>query len=410
MPELMARHATSVPVDVPPAGPLQGVRVFDASSVIMGPYATQILADFGAEVICVEERTGDTNRHMGPPQVAPGLSAGVLNLLRNKRNVCLDLKHPAGREAFLRIAATCDVVVTNLRPGPLARLGLDDAAIRAVRPDVIFCRAQGWPSDSEYADRPAYDDVIQAACGICAAAEIQTGRPAMAPTLVADKVSGLTIANAVLAALFHRARTGEGQSIEVPMIDALVAFTLVEHGNHAIPVPPIGPGGYGRVLAPERHPYATLDGWLAVLPYSASNYRDLFRAGGRDDLLDDPRIATKASRNEHSGALYAEVRPIIATRTTAFWVEYCEAHDIPAGAVRSIDEIVAELPVITHPIAGEYHHIPPPVRWSGFPEQPPRPAPRPGEHSREILAGVGYTAEEISALHEAGAVPILDPV
>ena len=402
----------AVPMDPEPtnaattvAGPLAGVRVLDASSVIMGPYATQIMGDLGADVICVEDRNGDTNRIMGPPQVVPGLSGIALNLLRNKRNVCLDLKHPEGRAVFLRIAATCDVVVTNLRPGPLARLGIDDAAIRAVRPDVIFCRAQGWPADGAFGDRPAYDDVIQAACGIAHTFQLQNGVPALTPSLVADKVSGLTIVTAVLAALFHRERTGEGQSIEIPMIDALTSFTLVEHGNLAIPEPAIGPAGYPRITSPHRQPCRTTDGWLAVLPYSASNFDDIFRVGGRDDLVDDPRVRTAASRNAHAGELYAEVAPIIATRSTEFWVEYCETHDIPAGAVRTLEDIVAELPVVEHPVAGPFHEIPSPARFSRTPPSVRRPAPRLGEHDREVLREVGCTDTEIDALVASGALP-----
>ena len=378
-------------------GPLAGVRVLDLSSAVMGPYATQILGDLGAEVIAVEEASGDTNRIMGPGP-SRGMSGISLNLLRNKRNVCLNLKSEAGRDAFLRIAATCDVLVTNLRPAPLARLRLDYAAIREVRADIVMCQAHGWPSDGADANKPAYDDVIQASAGIADAFERQSGTFALAPTLVADKVGGLTIVYAVLAAMFHRERTGEGQFVEVPMIDALTSFTLVEHGCSAIPDPPLGPAGYPRVLAAERRPYATTDGWVAVLPYSASNYNDLFREGGRLDLIDDPRVLSAAARVANAADLYALIDPIIATRSSEFWIEYCSRHDIPAGAVRSLDDLVAELPVEQHPTLGAYRQIPPPVRFAATPASVRRHAPMLGEHGREVLLEVGLSDDAIDAL------------
>ncbi|MEI7753735.1 MAG: CoA transferase [Actinomycetota bacterium] len=378
-------------------GPLAGVRVLDLSSAVMGPYATQILGDLGAEVIAVEEASGDTNRIMGPGP-SRGMSGISLNLLRNKRNVCLNLKSEAGRDAFLRIAATCDVLVTNLRPAPLARLRLDYAAIREVRADIVMCQAHGWPSDGADANKPAYDDVIQASAGIADAFERQSGTFALAPTLVADKVGGLTIVYAVLAAMFHRERTGEGQFVEVPMIDALTSFTLVEHGCAAIPDPPLGPAGYPRVLAAERRPYATTNGWVAVLPYSASNYNDLFREGGRLDLIDDPRVLSAAARVANAADLYALIDPIIATRSSEFWIEYCSRHDIPAGAVRSLDDLVAELPVEQHPTLGAYRQIPPPVRFAATPASVRRHAPMLGEHGREVLLEVGLSDDAIDAL------------
>ena len=268
-----------------PRGLLDGVRVVDLTSIVMGPLATQILGDLGADVITVEDPRGTLSRVMtaGPE---PGLSGVALNLLRNKRNVVLDLKTEAGREALLEVAATADVLVTNLRPGTLARLRLTYADVAPVRPDIVYCQAQGYPSDSGAADAPAYDDVIQAATGLPDAFRRFGGEPLFAPTLMADKVSGLTIAYAVLAALFHRQRTGEGQHVEVPMVDVMTAFMLVEHAGAATARPPQGPPGYQRILNPERRPQRTQDGWISVLPYTRKNFEDIFRAGGREDLVD----------------------------------------------------------------------------------------------------------------------------
>ena len=386
-----------------PTGPLAGIRVLDLSSVIMGPYATQILGDLGADVICVEDAGGDTNRVMGPgPE--PGLSGVAMNVLRNKRNICLDLKHADGREACLRLAATCDVVITNLRPAPLRRLRLTYDDLVAVRPGLVMCQAHGWASDSMRADQPAYDDIIQSTSGIADAFMLQTGTPMLAPTLVADKVAGLTIAYGVIAALFHRERTGEGQFLEVPMVDALTAFTLVEHGCGAIPEPKLGPAGYPRILSPNRRPFRSTDGWVSVLPYSAANYDDIFRAGGRDDLVGDQRIRTTQIRIASADSLYADVAPIIATRTTAEWIEFCRVHDIPAGAVRTLEELVDELPLEQHPHLGPYRSIPSPVRFRATPASVRRHAPRLGEHGREVLREAGVSDDEVAAWELSGAL------
>ncbi|MFV0524762.1 MAG: CaiB/BaiF CoA transferase family protein [Acidimicrobiales bacterium] len=386
-----------------PTGPLDGVRVLDLSSVVMGPLATQTLGDLGADVISIEGRDGDTNRAMGPGP-APGLSGVAMNLLRNKRSVGLDLKQAAGRDAVLALAATCDVVVTNLRPGPLARLGLTYHEVRAVRPDVVFCRAQGYPGDSDQADAPAYDDIIQSASGVGDLFARQGHEPALLPTLVADKVSGLTIASAVLAALYHRAVSGEGQEVEVPMIDVMRSFVLVEHGSAAIAEPPVGPSGYQRILTPERRPQATSDGWINVLPYAAEHYVDLFTVGGRPELADDERFATRESRIANSGSLYREVARLLRHRTTEEWMEFCRDHAIPATRAATLDELVDALPVVEHPEVGPYRQIPPPIRFGATPASVRRHASRLGQDGPDVLTEIGYTDDQIDRLRESGVL------
>lgn len=378
-------------------GPLDGVRVLDLTSVVMGPLSTQMLGDLGADVITVEDRSGDTNRSMGPGPV-PGFSGVSLNLMRNKRGIALDLKQPDGRQAFLDLAAESDVVITNLRPGPLGRLGLAYDDVRAARSDIVFCQAHGYPSDSPKANAPAYDDIIQSASAIGDLFAQQGHQPSLLPTLVADKVAGLTIASAVLAALFHRASTGEGQHIEVPMIDVMRAFVLVEHGSGAISEPAVGEAGYPRILTPERRPQQTADGWINVLPYTAEHYQSLFRAGGRDDLLNDPRIETRGSRIANSDTLYREVATILAEDTTERWLALCEEEAIPAARSASLAELVEELPTAEHPTAGTYRVIPPPVRYSATPAAVRRPAPTIGQHNREVLSEVGYSEETLDSL------------
>lgn len=387
------------------AGPLDGIRVVDLTSVIMGPYATQILGDLGADVITVEEPRGALNRVMtaGPH---PQLSGVALNLLRNKRNVVLDLKTAAGHAAVMALIGSADVFVTNLRPGPLRRLNLTYSDARSKRPDIVYCQAQGWPADSALADAPAYDDIIQAASGIPDAFRIAHGEPQFVPTIIADKVCGLTMAYAVLAALLNRNATGDGAHLEIPMVDVMTAFTLVEHAGAHTAVPASGSAGYARILNPQRKPQRTLDGWISVLPYSRKNYQDLFHAGGRDDLVEDARIRGARSRVENAGALYGLVAEIVAENTTAQWLRFCVAHDIPAAEIANLDAMVERLPVDTHPQAGRYHVLPQPVRVHGADAGPVVrcPAALPGAHTREVLDELGFDTALIEELANGAAI------
>jgi crotonobetainyl-CoA:carnitine CoA-transferase CaiB-like acyl-CoA transferase len=387
-------------------GPLDGIRVLDLTSVVMGPMATQILGDLGADVITIEAAKGETNRAMGSGP-HPQLSGISLNLLRNKRNVALDLKTDDGRDAALRIAATCDVFVTNLRPAPLARLRLTYDDVRAVREDIVYCQAAGFPSDSDQADEPAYDDIVQAASGI--ADVVRRGSaddvPALLPMILADKVSGLTLTYALLAALFERERSGAGQRIEVPMLDAVSAFVLVEHGAGAIPEPPNRrPAGYERILTPLRRPQRSADGWVQVFPYTGAHYEALFEAAGRDDLAGDERLSTPRGRQANSDLLYTTLASIISAQPTEWWLTFCREHGIPATKVTDLDELVERLPVVEHRVAGEHRQVPPPARFSRTPASVRREAPLVGEHNREVLREVGFSDDEVDGLEASGVL------
>ena len=386
-------------------GPLDGIRVLDLTSVVMGPLGTRILGDLGADVIVVESGYGDRNRAMGPGPHRE-LSGVTLNLMRNKRGVNLDLKQPSGKQACLDLAASCDVFVTNLRPGPLERLGLHYEAIKAVRDDVVFCSAHGYPSDSEMANAPAYDDIVQAASGVGDLFHKAGHEPTLVPTIFADKVSGMAIANAVLAALFHRERTGRGQKVEIPMVDTTRAFLLVEHGAGAIPEPQLSGAGYPRILTTERRPRPTADGWINLLPYDREHYEALFTAGGRDDLVDDERVRTGRNRILHSTTLYRDVAEILPHRTTDEWLAFCDEHGIPASRTVTLDEIVDELPMAEHPLTGPYRVIPPAERFSETPQSVRRPAPLIGEHGRDVLAEIGYGDDRLDELEQSGALGI----
>jgi crotonobetainyl-CoA:carnitine CoA-transferase CaiB-like acyl-CoA transferase len=385
-------------------GLLDGVRVVDLTSIVMGPLATQIFGDLGADVITVEDPRGTLSRVMtaGPHRQLSGVA---LNLLRNKRNVVLDLKTAAGRDALLDVVATADVLVTNLRPGTLSRLRLTYEDVVPVRPDIVYCQAQGYPSDSDAADAPAYDDVIQAGTGLPDAFRLFGGEPLFAPTLMADKVCGLTIAYAVMAALFHRQRTGEGQRVEVPMVDVMTAFMLVEHAGAATARPPQGPPGYQRILNSERRPQRTSDGWISVLPYTRRNFEDIFRAGNREDLATDDRIGSARDRIEHADDLYREVAAILTQRTTLEWLDFCQASDVPASPVPTLDQLVDDLPEDDHPVAGRYKVIPQPVRFSRMSGPTVRrPAALSGQHTDEVMAEVRGTGPDSGA----GAVDTRD--
>lgn len=383
-------------------GPLHGVRVLDLTSVVMGPLATQILGDLGADVITVESRDGDINRTMSSGPVR-GLSGVSLNLLRNKRNVQIDLSRPEGRAAVLRIVTGCDVLVTNLRPASVRRAGLDYSAVAEVRPDIVYCQATGFPSDSPEADKPAFDDIIQAASGVPDLMQLAGLPRALVPMLLADKVCGLVVAYAVIAALFHRERTGQGQRVEIPMLDAMRAFTLVEHGGSAIPQPPRGPSGYPRILTPLRSAVATADGWIALQPHRDEQWIALVLAAGFDDLADDPRLSVRSLWRE-PGFGYATLSRVLATKTTAEWLEFCARHGIPAASAAGLDDVIARLPDAEHPEAGSYKVIPPPARFSATPTTVRRPAPLPGQHTREVLAEAGFTDADIEALLESGVL------
>lgn len=370
-----------------PSGPLSGVRVVDLSRVVMGPFATQVLADQGADVVMIEAAGGDTNRVMGPGP-APEFSGVALNLLRNKRSVSLDLKDADQAAQVRSLVERADVVVATMLPGTLARLGLDYTSVRAINPEVVYCQAQGWAIGSGDEDLPAYDDIIQAAVGVGDMMDRVGSEPALLPTILADKVCGLAIAQAVTAALFHKARTGKGQHVEVPMVQAMTAFMLAEHGAGAIPEPPTPQGdlpatGYPRVMTPERRPQRTKDGWIQILPYHPAHFLKIFVDVGETQLLDDPRFSSLAEAIKHAAELYPLFRAIVPRRTTQEWLDFCRRESIPAVRMATLQDLVDDLPLADHPVAGSYRTLPPTANFSLTPASIRRHAPAIGEHTDE---------------------------
>jgi crotonobetainyl-CoA:carnitine CoA-transferase CaiB-like acyl-CoA transferase len=381
-------------------GPLHGIRVLDLTSVVMGPLATVILGDLGADVITIESARGDTNRRMGPGDV-PGLSDVALNLLRNKRNIALDLKHPGAAEPVRRLVASCDVFVTNLRPAPLERLGLDYPTLRLVRSDLLYCRASGFPSDDPRAEEPAYDDVIQAAAGVPNVVSLSGHEPSLLPTLLADKVSGLTLAYAVMAGLLHRLRTGEGQLVEVPMLDATEAFLMVEHAIGAVRDVE-GPVGYARILTADRRPQRSADGLVVLFPYHPAHWRALLELIGEPDVADDPRLYP--GRRSDTAFSYGLLARVALLKTTSEWLAFCRPQGIPVTDAPDIGTVVRSWPMATHPLVGPYHRSPSPARFSASPATFRREAPQVGEHNVEVMAEIGFTADEIADFQSSGVL------
>jgi crotonobetainyl-CoA:carnitine CoA-transferase CaiB-like acyl-CoA transferase len=381
------------------AGPLGGIRVIELATVIMAPYACQILGDLGAEVIKVEAAGGDHSRVMGGGP-HPQLSGVALNLHRNKLSVQLDLQLPQGRQAFLALLDTADVLVTNLRPKALAKLRLDYDSVGPLRPGLIYCEAHGYSLESGEADQPSYDDIVQAATGIPALAEAATDAVNYLPTIVGDKVAGLTIVYAVLAALLHRATTSHGQRVEVPMFDSVLSFNLVEHLSRG--ATPGQPTGYNRILNPYRRPHRTKDGYIAMLPYSDKSWSDLYHAVGHEHELADPWFQ---KRLENPREAYASLANILLERTTAEWLALADELGIPAGPVPSLDEIVTDpgrhLGVVSesvHPVAGTYRQISPAVRFERTPATIRSHAPLLGQDTVSVLRSLGLSDVEIKEL------------
>ncbi|HEY7180880.1 MAG TPA: CoA transferase [Blastocatellia bacterium] len=375
-------------------GPLTGVRVIDMTSVVMGPYATQILGDMGADVIKVESPEGDIFRHVTPFRNR-GMSAAFLNLNRNKRSIALDLKREDERQALFDLLTGADVFVTTVRPQAMRKLGLDYESLRERNPRLIYCGAYGFSESGPYAGRPALDDVIQAMCGLASlqGKRREEGGPRYINTILADKTCGCVVAYSVAMALYERERSGRGQAIEVPMFETMVSFTLIEHLAGETFCPAQGGMGYERILSEHRKPYRTKDGYIGLLPYTAEQWARFFEAAGRPEMADDPRVTDPAMRSRRIAELYSLLAEIVAERTTSEWVELLRAADLPMAPVLSPENLLDDEHLRAlgffqreeHPSEGEVRTVGIPVRFSRTPGDVRRLAPRLNEHREEIL-------------------------
>ena len=394
-------------------GPLSGVKVLDLTTVVMGPFATQLLSELGADVIKVEPHDGDNMRHPAPMK-NPGMGYIFLNLNRGKRGIVLDLKKPEGHEALMRLIPQADVLIYNVRPQAMARLGLSYEALRKVNPKIIYVGAYGYSQRGPYAAKAAYDDLIQGISGIPSLVKkAGAAAPAYAPVNLADRVTGLHAVYAVTAALFHRERTGEGQSVEVPMFESLAHFVLGDHSAGETFDPPSGDTGYARLLA--RKPYQTSDGYLCILVYNDKQWKSFADSIGQPDLMQDPRFATQANRARHISEIYGWLAKVIVTRTTAEWMALMEKADIPVAPVNDIADLVEDphlaatgfFSIEEHPSEGGLRTMRTPTSWSASPPGAQRPAPRLGEHSAEVLKEAGFSDAEIAEMVRTGATKLL---
>lgn len=397
-------------------GPLEGLRVLDLSSVLMGPYASQILGDYGAEVIKVEAPSGDLIREITPAR-SHGMGAMYLNSNRSKQSIVLNLKTPQGREAVLRMVEECDVVLTNVRPRKMDRLGLTWEALRTANPKVIYCALVGFDQNGPYAGRPAYDDLIQG--GVCIPYLFQRAgqKPAYVPAAICDRIVGMSAVNAILAAVIERHKSGQGQKVEVPMFETMLSMILADHLGGLTFTPPLDNGGYKRHLSPDRKPYKTKDGYVCALIYNDGHWERFFHELGRPDMPKaDPRYASFAARMTHIDEVYAELGEMMKTRTTAEWMDLFDRADVPALPMHSFESVLEDPHLsaieffedVEHPTEGPIRQMAVPTKFSRTPANPDRLAPRMGADGAKILAQMGFSSDEVNALERSGAVTLTE--
>ncbi len=392
-------------------GPLEGIRILDLTSNFMGPFATLLLADMGAEVIKVESPTGDTSRGVGPSR-HPGMAAIFLHLNRNKRSVCIDLKTEHGKAAVRRMAADSDVLLSSMRPSALDRLGLSYEELSTANPRLVYCSMYGFGQGGRYASKPAYDDLIQAAVGLPYLQSKKIGEPKYVSSAIADRVVGMYGAVAIASALVGRERTGVGQKVDVPMFEAFAQFTMGDHLYGHSFIPSIGTSGYARMMSPDRKPYRTLDGYVSVTVYEDKHWHRFFDLAGRPEMKEDPRYATIAGRTANIDYLYGFVAETLATKTAAEWVALLEDADIPVMEMNTPEKLLEDPHLADvgfwveqeHPTEGLIRQMAIPHTWSGGQPELRYPAPRLGEDSAAVLAEYGFTDAEIDDLRDEGVI------
>ncbi len=392
---------------------LKGLKIIDLTTIVLGPYATKILGDLGADVVKIEPIGGDQFRSVRPGR-SPELGAGFVNLNVNKRSVSIDLSKAEGREVLNALLLGADAVVHNMRPKSAAKFGLTYEALKALKPDIIFCYAPGFGQDGDYADQPAYDDTIQAASGIAHLNANASGEPRFLPTIVGDKVGGLHLALSVLAGVAYHARTGEGCCIEAPMFESVVSFLLVEQLAGQSFVPPLGGMGYDRLLSPNRKPFATSDGFISILPYSTAHWTRFLRAIGRDDLAGLDWVVDPVRRSQNIDPLYRAIGEATSSRSTDEWCELLRRLDIPCARVNRPDELLTDPHLVSAGFFGEYEHpsegrmksARSPLRVIDGDTRTDLPAPGIGADTMDVLTEAGFAAKDIHALEERGIVKL----
>ena len=383
--------------------------------MIFGPVAGQYLGDMGADVIKLEPPEGDLTRSIGPRR-SPRMGAFFLTSNRSKRSIVVDLKRPEGREILQRLVARTDVLLHSMRTPAANRLGLGYETLVKSNPALVYCHVTGYGDEGPYGGRPAYDDIIQAASGLAMMQKVVGGEPRFVPTIIADKISGVHAAYAIVLALMHRMRTGEGQQVDVAMFETMAAFNMMEHQwGHAFE-PPLGPMGYAPVISAARRPYRTQDGYLALLPYSDTHWRRFFELAGEPQIMQDGRFATFAARQKHFRAVWDEIERQVARKTNAEWLRLLTPEDIPFSPVNDMQDLpndphlkaVNFWSVAEHPTEGKLLIPANPLRMSASPPEVTRLPPTLGQHSAEILREYDYDETDVARMTAAGGTCAAD--
>jgi crotonobetainyl-CoA:carnitine CoA-transferase CaiB-like acyl-CoA transferase len=388
---------------------LKGIRVVDLTTIVLGPYATQLLGDMGATVIKIEQLSGDLFRSARPGRSAR-MGAGFLNCNRNKRSIALDLTREEGREAFRCILKTADVLVHNMRPQSAAKLGVSYENAKAVKPNIVYCYATGFGQNGPYAAEPAYDDTIQAASGLAFLNANAAGEPRFLPTIIGDKVAGLHLALAVLGGIVARQKTREGCCIEAPMYESIVSFLMVEQLAGLSFRPPLGGVGYERLLSPNRKPYPTSDGYISILPYNTAHWTRFLELIGREDLAELDLVRDPVKRSESIDQLYTVIANATPARTTGEWLAALKERDIPCARVNRLADLLNDehlqavglFTEVEHPTEGAMTSVRSPFRVVNQPARPDWPAPVLGSDTYEILCEAGFEEDDIKRMLETG--------
>ena len=393
--------------------PLKGIKIIDASSILMVPYCTRLLADMGAEIIKVETLSGDNTRYIGP-SINKGMAAVFLNINRNKKSISVDLKSADGRLIIYKLIKKSDVFVSNIRKASLEKLKLTHSDFIKINPKIITANAVGFSSRGPYAGLPAFDDTIQAISGMAAYQEIYSDQPSYTSGATADKVTGLMLGMSILSALFNREKNGEGTELEVPMMETMVDFTLVEHLYGYNFLPPKAPPVYPRQSSPNRKPYKTLDGYIAVLPYSDDQWLRFFSIIKKEKILKDPKFSSLESRNQNIDELYKILSEELKKRNTSFWIKNLREQDIPATKVNFPKDLFEDehlertnfFKVQDHPTEGKLLYPSFPVEFNEDETAESLHAPSLGENTKEILTDLGYSEFEIESFVSKGTIKI----
>lgn len=400
---------TTVPTPNTSHPALEGIRVLDLTAIVFGPFASQTLADYGAEIIKIETPTGESTRFTGPAY-EKGLSAIFLGVNRNKQSLCLDLKQPAAIQALLTLVDQADVIMHSMRPQKMAALGLDAQTLLKRNPRLIYAGLYGFGEGGAYAGKPAYDDLIQGMSGVVDLMQRQSDQARYLPTIAADKTCALVAVQGILAALFQRERTGLGQFIEIPMFETMTAFLLVEHFyGHHLPDRK-EPAGYPRALTKWRQPYRSTDGLISVMPYTDRHWQLFLKAAGHENHAKDPKFATIEARTEHIAHVYETLGTIVATQSSSFWLNLCEENQIPAAVVNQLEDLendphlksVGMFQDVDDEHGNTYRFVRNPVTMQSS-KVAPALAPRLGQHTEQVLRQAGLSEQAITAMIQTGA-------